>query len=206
MRDDDDRVLLRRVAGGDEHALRCLYARFRTRLWSYLFYQLDGDAGWTEEVVQDVFLAAWRAADTFRGDAQPATWLFRIAHNLAVNARRDRSRRPQAEPLEPADAGDNRADLLVDAPHDDAVLDRLALATALDRLSLMHREALELVFVQGFSLGEAAAILDVPVGTVKSRISYARRALRTHLASESSEGCGDARTAGMAGENHRDER
>ena len=205
MHADDERALLRRVAAGDEHALRCLYARYRTRLWTYLFHQLDGDAGWTEEVVQDVFLAVWRSAATFRGDAQPATWLFRIAHNLAVNARRDRSRRPQAEPLEPADVADERADPLVDDAHDDAVLDRLALSVALGRLSLPHREALGLVFVQGFSLGEAATILDVPVGTVKSRISYARRALRTHLASQSSEG-DDVQAAGMVGENHRDER
>ena len=62
------------------------------------------------------------------------------------------------------------------------MIDRLALAAALDQLSPRHREALELVFLQGFTLEEVAGILDVPLGTVKSRISYARRALQQELA------------------------
>src|SRR5215813_5698571 len=100
MQCDDERELLRLVATGDQHALRCLYAAYRPRLWSYLFARLDGDAGWTEELTQDVFLAVWRSAATFRGEARPATWLFRIAHNLAANARRARQRRPQVVRLD----------------------------------------------------------------------------------------------------------
>jgi RNA polymerase sigma-70 factor (ECF subfamily) len=199
MADDDERALLRRIAGGDQHALRCLYAGYRTRLWGYLLHQLDGDAGWTEEVAQDLFLAVWRSAGTYRGESRPAAWLFRIAHNLAANARRARARRLQSEPLA-AEAGD---ELPVEASHEDAVLDRLALLAALGRLSSAHREALELVFVQGFGMDEVAAILGVPVGTVKSRISYARRALRTHLVAETCDRDdreNSARTAGAARE------
>ena len=61
------------------------------------------------------------------------------------------------------------------------MIERMALADALDRLSAKHREALDLVFSYGFSLEEAARVLDVPLGTIKSRLSYARRALQEHL-------------------------
>jgi RNA polymerase sigma-70 factor (ECF subfamily) len=206
MRDDDERALLSRIAGGDQHALRCLYAAYRARLWSYLIHQLDGDAGWTEEILQDAFLAVWRSAGTYRGEAQPATWLFRIAHNLAANARRARGRRPQGERLDVADADDEWGDVLAEASHEDAVLDRLTLAAALDRLSPAHREALDLCFVQGFRIEEVATILDIPPGTVKSRISYARLALRAHLAAERRDYAGGAHTAATAGEGCREGR
>lgn len=206
MQSDDERALLRRIADGDQHALRCLYAAYRTRLWSYLFSQLDGDAGWTEELTQDVFLAVWRSAASYRGEAKPATWLFRIAHNLAANARRAWDRRPQSERLGATDDGDERDDLPLGVSPEDAVLDRLTLAAALDRLSPRHREVLDLLFVQGFSMDETASILGVPVGTVKSRASYARRALHAHLAAELCDGCDRAQTAGTAGEGCREGR
>lgn len=209
MQGDDERTLLHRIAAGDQHALRCLYAAYRPRLWSYLFSQLDSDAGWTEELTQDVFLAVWRSAATYRSEAKPATWLFRIAHNLAANARRTRDRRLQSERLDTDDSGDERDDLPVGASHEESVLDRLTLAAALDRLSLRQREVLDLAFVQGFSMDEIACILGVPAGTVKSRISYARRALHAQLAAEnrgSSNHSDSAHAAGMAREGCREER
>jgi RNA polymerase sigma-70 factor, ECF subfamily len=177
----DERALLAQIAGGDQHALRCLYAAYRTRLWNYLWRQLDRDPGWTEEVVQDVFLAVWRSAGSFRDEARVATWLFRIAHNLAANARREHSRRLSGQSLQ-GDGDESDEDVTGAADsHEDVVLDRLALAEALDRLSPKHRGGLDLAFFQGFSADEIAGILGIPTGTVKSRISYARRALRAHL-------------------------
>lgn len=176
-----DHCLLSRIARGEAQALHDLYAAYRTRLWSYLWPLLGRDAGWTEELVQDVFLAVWRSASTYRGQARVATWIFHIAHNLAVNARRDRSRRLIAESL----GGDDgeAAEAASSMPSPEAmVMDRLALDEALDALSAKHREVLDLAFVQGFTMDEIAAILDVPPGTVKSRISYARRALYAQLA------------------------
>jgi RNA polymerase sigma-70 factor (ECF subfamily) len=206
MRSDVERALLGRIAAGDQHALRCLYAAYRSRLWSYLYKQLDDDAGWAEELTQDVFLAVWRSAATYRAEAQPATWLFRIAHNLAANARRARDRRPTGERLDADDDGAERDDLPAGASHEDTVLDRLTLAAALGQLSPRHREVLDLAFVQGFRLDEVAAILDVPVGTVKSRISYARRALHAHLAAQTREARDSIQPAGMAREDCREDR
>lgn len=90
----DDEGLIGQIAGGDEGALRQLYASYRVRLWQYLWPQLNGDAQRVEEVLQDVFLAMWRQAWSFRGEARASTWLFRIARNRASNAMRDRARQP----------------------------------------------------------------------------------------------------------------
>ncbi len=180
----DDEALLAQVARGDQEALRELYARYRPRLRRYLWYQFDGDVGRLEEALQDVFLAVWRSAGKYRGEARVATWLFQIAHHQVLHARRDAARRitgtlaPFGEHLDEEIAPDPAWQSV---SHEDEVLDRLVLVEALGRLSARHRAVLELIFVHGFSPGEVARILDVPDGTVKSRISYARRALLKEL-------------------------
>lgn len=184
----DERDLLAQIASGDVDAMKCFYALYRQRLWAYLWRQLDRDSGWAEEVTQDVFLAVWRSASGYRGDAQVSAWLFRIAHNAAANARRARSRRIAGQQLtSETDDDECGSPITLASPSlEDAVLDRLALAQALDRLSPKHREVLDLAFYQGFGSEEIAEILGIPVGTVKSRISYARRALQAHFAQATS--------------------
>lgn len=182
----DERFLLAQIATGDEEALRQLYVAYRPRLRRYLWHQLDGDASGVEEALQDVFLAVWRAAGGYRAEARVSTWIYQIAHYVALRARRQLSQRSQSVWLDAGAGADGedaqgRADPASDA-FDDAVLNRLALSDAFDCLSLKHREALTLVFQHGFSLDEVAQILDVPAGTVKSRISYARKALLRALA------------------------
>ena len=172
----DDPALVARVAAGDEEALRELTARYRAPLRRYLWRQLDGDARAVEEVVQDVFVAVWRGAARYRGEAKVATWLFQIARFQALRARRSANRHAALMPLEPEEGEDGQADWL-GVSCEDEVIDRLELTEALGRLSPKHRETLELVFVFGFSPDEVARILEAPVGTIKSRISYARRAL-----------------------------
>ncbi len=172
----DDPALVERVAHGDSEALRELTARYRAPLRRYLWRQLDGDARAVEETVQDVFVAVWRGAAGYRGEAKVATWLFQIARYAASRARRKASHHAALTPLEPEEGDGERADWL-SASCEDEVIDRLALTDALRELSAKHRETLELVFVFGFSPDEVARILEAPVGTIKSRISYARRAL-----------------------------
>lgn len=197
MQQQDEPLLVARIAAGDGQAMHLLYAAYRPRLWRYLWQQLNGDASAVEDALQDVFLAVWRSAASFRGEAQVNTWIFRIAHYHVLHRHRDAARRPEGHlaPLDtlrdetgdpfggngPEGDTDGRRASQQDS-HEDEVLDRLALAVALDRLSPRHREALDLVFQQGFTLEEVAGILDVPLGTVKSRISYARRALQQELA------------------------
>jgi RNA polymerase sigma-70 factor, ECF subfamily len=184
----DAASLLARVAVGDEEALRGLYDAFRPRLRRYLWHQLDGDAAAVDDALQDIFVAVWRTAAGYRGEASVATWLFQIARYRALHARR--GRRGAGAPLSldrPEQERGIAADREALSP-EEQVLGRLTLARALAALSPKHREALYLVSQQGFSLEEAAAILGVPVGTVKSRMSYARKALLAALAGESAEG------------------
>jgi RNA polymerase sigma-70 factor (ECF subfamily) len=177
-------MVLAQIAGGDEEALHQLYLAYRPRLRRYLWHQLGGDAAGVDEALQDVFLAVWRTAAGYRGEARVSTWLYQIAHYVALGARRRLARIPASLRLDAAqddhDDAPDWADVAYDAC-DDTVLARLTLGDALGRLSPRHREALALVFQHGFSLHEVAQILDVPVGTVKSRISYARKALLREL-------------------------
>ncbi len=188
MRVLDERLLVAQVASGDEEALRQLYLAYRPRLRRYLWHQLGGDTASVEEALQDVFLAVWRTAGGYRAEARVSTWLYQIAHYTALSARRRLARYADSLRLDAAtddDAEPNGTnnvayDVAYDAC-DDIVLNRLILDDALGRLSPKHREALALVFQHGFSLDEAAQILDVPAGTVKSRLSYARKALLREL-------------------------
>ncbi len=175
---DEERRLIARIAAGDERALDILYARYRPRLRGYLWRLLHGDEGLIEEALQDIFVAVWQTASRFRGEARVATWVFQIAHNIALAARRRGVRRPISVPLLAADAPIANAQR---DPYSEGVLTRMAMHDALSKLSEKHREALDLFFRQGFSADEIAAILVIPAGTVRSRLSYARKALRDEL-------------------------
>lgn len=181
---EHDAEVLRRIAEGNEDALHQLYLAYRPRLRRYLWHQLGGNEAAVEDVLQETFVAIWQSAPTFRGDARVLTWVFQIAHHRLAHLRRDLARRPEGHLWVERDDGEDgaREPIAPDAPVEDVVVDAMLLAEALERLSAKHREVLELVFLQGFSLGETAAVLGVPEGTVKSRVSYARRALAEALA------------------------
>ncbi len=186
----DVQQLVARIAAGDDEALRELYGLYRPRLRRYLWHQLDGDLQAVEEALQDVFLAVWRTAGAYRGDARVATWIYQIAHYHVLHAHRSRHLRDELFPVDApygSDDGNAPSERLSIASHEDAVLDRLALADAFRQLSVKHRAVLDLVFQHGFSLDETAQILDVPLGTVKSRISYARRSLQRALSAPTTE-------------------
>ncbi|HEU0027460.1 MAG TPA: RNA polymerase sigma factor [Ktedonobacterales bacterium] len=179
-------LLLRRIADGDEEALRQLYVEYRPRLRRYLWHQLDGDGLAIEEALQDTFLAVWRSAGGYRGEAKFATWLFQIAHYVALRTRKASAQRGRSETEIASDPPEGAVIPMAASP-EDTVLEQLAFDEALSRLTPKHRAVLQLVFQQGFSAEEAAQILGVPVGTVKSRVSYARRALQSALACRLSE-------------------
>jgi RNA polymerase sigma-70 factor (ECF subfamily) len=164
---------LPRDDSGDE--LRELYRRYSGQLFGFACNAL-GDRGLAEEVVQDVFARAWRHADDY--DPQRAsvrTWLFSIARNRVVDARRRAAVRPgvtvDPEPESPAE---------LDRALEQAVL-RWQIAAALARLSPEHREVIRLAHYGGLTLREIAERKGIPLGTVKSRTSYALRSLRLIL-------------------------
>ncbi|HEV8193551.1 MAG TPA: RNA polymerase sigma factor [Ktedonobacterales bacterium] len=175
-------------ADGDHDALRELYARYRSRLRTYLRSRLNDDTATVDDLPQEIFLAVWSAAPAYTPQARTAAWIFRIAQHHFGHVQRALSRRPEGHLIR-NDAQHSDGDVTAHrAMVEDDVLTRVALADALARLSSAHREVLLLVLQQGFSIDEVASILASPVGTVKRRISYARRALlRSHVSSAAQE-------------------
>lgn len=173
---EQDQELVRRVADGDEQALRAIYTSYGRRLYAYAL-RLTGNQGVAEEVIQDTFLAVWNGARGYRGDSKVATWLLGIVHHQALNATR-RKRLPTTEMEDALHQAGN-----TDKPEDVATATdrRRALSAALAQLTRDHRTVLELVFYQGLSLTETARVLKCPVGTVKSRLSYAKTHMRQAL-------------------------
>lgn len=171
-----DVELLRQVAAGDARAFDELYVLYGAVVYNYLL-RLVNEPVIAEDLLQDVFLAVWQGADRFRAEAKVKTWLLRIAHHQAVSwLRRHR----------PASSLDDATDL---ADDDDHIDERLVQAwqadrvrAALEALSPKHRAAIELAFAHDLPYAEIARIMDCPVGTVKSRMSYALRHLTTVLA------------------------
>jgi RNA polymerase sigma-70 factor (ECF subfamily) len=171
----EDRALLRRISRGDERALEDLYARHGGALFGYLLLLSPGDRGLAEEVLQDTLVAAWRGAGGFRGASSAKTWLFGIGRRRM----RDASRRRGLPPLD----GEGLLEALpAREPGPEEALSRSESGAELERcigqLSQPQREALALVFFHELTYAEAAEVLGVPVGTVKSRLSNAKRALR----------------------------
>jgi RNA polymerase sigma-70 factor, ECF subfamily len=155
---------------GDE--LRELYRRYAPELFGFATNAL-GDRELAEEVVQDVFAQAWRRADQYdQRRASVRTWLYAIARNRIIDAHRRASVRPK---LAEDDSLDSAAE--VDAELDHAIL-RWQVTAALERLSPTHREVIRLAHYGGLSMREIAERTGVPLGTVKSRTSYALRHLR----------------------------
>jgi RNA polymerase sigma-70 factor, ECF subfamily len=164
---------LPRDRSGDE--LRELYRRYAGELFGFAANAL-GDREQAEEVVQDVFAQLWRHAGEYdQRRASVRTWLYAIARNRIVDAHRRAAVRPKyAE----EDSIESAAE--IDAAIDQAVL-RWQITAALARLSPAHREVIRLAHYGGLTMREIADRIGVPLGTVKSRTSYALRSLRLIL-------------------------
>lgn len=178
---DSDKELLARHVAGDTEAFGELVRRHRDRLWAVALRTL-GDREEAADAVQDALVSAYRAAHTFRGQSAVTTWLHRITVNACLDrARKKASRRTSTvedaerlehllEPHEAASAPAERHDL------------HRELFRALRTLPPEQRAALVLVDMQGYPVAEAAQILNVATGTVKSRCARGRARLLPLLA------------------------
>ena len=172
MMQTDDLDLIRRLQAGDDDAMRELYARFGQRLYAYAL-RLTNDPATAEDVTQSSLIAVWRGAGSFRGEGRIIAWLLGIVHHTAMKA--IRSAPAYADQAAEESIPDHQPSLEEQA--EGREMKRLV-RDGLTSLSLEHRTVLELVFYQGLSLNETAEVLDCPLGTVKSRLSYARQHLR----------------------------
>jgi RNA polymerase sigma-70 factor, ECF subfamily len=175
-RDATDAGLVRQVAAGDRSALAALYERHGQAVLAQIVLAV-GERTLAEEILQDTMLAAWRGAGSFRGDSRVRSWLIAIARRQA----RDRTRRRRADTVAddilsgwPA-AGPGPEDLALERA------EAAVIAQSIGELGPRHREILGLVYGASLSLAEAADVLQVPLGTVKSRLSGARSALASSL-------------------------
>ncbi|WP_322768303.1 RNA polymerase sigma factor SigM [Frankia sp. Cr1] len=172
---EQDRDLLRRHLDGDPDAFAALVRAHGNRMWTVAVGMLR-DREDAADTVQEAMLCAYRGAATFRGEASVATWLHRIVVNACLDRLRRRAARPQVRL--PTDGEGELAE-----PRD-AMAEgetRLAVDAALSRLPEALRLAVVLVDVLGYSVADAAALLAVPVGTVKSRCARGRTKLAVML-------------------------
>ncbi|MGP4109674.1 RNA polymerase sigma factor SigM [Streptomyces sp. 4N509B] len=171
-----DSDLLAQHVDGDPDAFAEIVRRHRDRLWAVALRTL-GDREEAADALQDAFVSAYRSAHTFRGQAAVTTWL----HRITVNACLDRARKAKSRRASPIPEPD-RLELLLE-PHESVAETaerqdlRHELTDALATLPPEQRAALVLVDVQGYPVAEAAGILQIPVGTVKSRCARGRARL-----------------------------
>ena len=166
-----------RHADADDDAIVTeLYRRYRTPLMSYLLRLTAGDRQQAEDVVQETMVRAWRQTDQLDLAAPSLMpWLVTVARRIVI----DQGRRRRARPTE---TGDQMLENVPVADTTEDLLRKVVVAEAMQALSAAHREILNETILRDRSVNQAAEALGIPVGTVKSRIYYALRALRLVLA------------------------
>ena len=191
-----DVELLRKAQAGDRAAFGQLVVHFQDRLYNAVL-RLVGDPEEARELTQEAFTRALVKIDSFRGDAAPYTWLFRIAVNLAISQLRKVQRRRVFSLDRPSgngaavgaseDQASNLIDRVAQASGDDPAQiienrerDQQVLA-ALGRLDAEYRAVLVMRDIEGFDYQQMADVLGLPLGTLKSRLFRARLALRDEL-------------------------
>ena len=182
-----DSDLLRKASQGDADSFGVFYDRYSSPVFNYLL-RLIHEQSAAEELLQDVFFAAWQGARRFRGDSSVKTWIFRIAHHRAVSWLRKNPRNRQPLNLETELPESLRADEASPEIHSFQNWRTDQIIQALDQLSEVHRAVIELTFIHDFSQKEIAQIMRCPAGTVKSRMSYALQHLNGILRQMGMEG------------------
>ena len=176
----NDEELIRQSLSGDRTAYEKLVLKYQDRLFNTMVH-VAGNSEDALDVVQEAFLQAYLRLSTFRQTSQFYTWLYRIAFNLSLGIRRKRK---------PITVGDGISAELGSEPVGDAVdpLDKIGndemrqiLWNAIDRLHDDYRSAIVLREIEGCSYEEISQILDLPVGTVRSRLHRARNILKESL-------------------------
>jgi RNA polymerase sigma-70 factor, ECF subfamily len=172
-----DEMLIRRIAGGDQQAMRTLFGRHRVVLYRWLL-RIVGDEPLAEDLLSEVFLDVWRQAASFEARSSVSTWLLAIARYKALSARRRRT---------DAELDDELASKLADPADDpELVLQKKnraeVLRRSLARLSPEHDEVIDLVYYHGKSVKEVAEIIGIAEATVKTRMFYARKKLAALVA------------------------
>ena len=162
-------------AASDEEIVAELYREYHRPLLAFVLRLTGGDRQWAEDVVQETMIRAWRSAD--RLDDRTSSlmpWLATVSRRIVIDNRRQREVRPP-------EVGDGPLENLPMADEMDGLLRKVVVTEALESLSPAHRQALTETVLRDRTVNQAAEYLGIPVGTVKSRVYYALRALRVAL-------------------------
>jgi RNA polymerase sigma-70 factor (ECF subfamily) len=166
-----------RAQAGDVNAFELLYHEYSPRIYALCLRLKAGDGSEATELLQDVFIKAWRRLDTFRGDSAFASWLHRLAVNTMLeNARSEGRRTARVLPMEDTSR-------LAGAARTSGIELKMDMESAIASLPRGARLAFVLHDVEGYQHQEIAEQLSVTVGTVKAQLHRARRLLRERLES-----------------------
>jgi RNA polymerase sigma-70 factor, ECF subfamily len=166
-----DAELLSRVADRDVDALRILHDRHAPWIIARLRRRCSNDDDVVADAAQDTFVAVWRSAASWSGSGEPAAWLWGIASRRLIGAQRRRTRWAPVSMPAHGDSAD-----VDDAPA--RLVDRLQLDAAVNGLSDDLRQVVMATYIDGLTVAEASELLEVPAGTIKTRLMRARRRLR----------------------------
>lgn len=182
----EERALIERCKRGDIGAFNDLVRKYEKQVYNFA-YRLTGNYDDANDVAQDAFLRVFNAIGTFRGDSSFSTWLFRITTNVFLDERKKAKAHPQTSLDEYLELGESSVARQIEdpSPTPEAVLEEseraLILSKAVGDLPEYQRAMVTLYHTQQKSYEEIAEIMDLPIGTVKSRLNRARLALKEKL-------------------------
>ncbi|MCB9727664.1 MAG: sigma-70 family RNA polymerase sigma factor [Deltaproteobacteria bacterium] len=186
---EDDRQLVERIVAGDHKAFRVLVERYQRRVYAVAF-GIMRNPDTAMDVTQDAFVKVYKHLPNFKGDSAFYTWMYRIVVNLCIDKKRRAKKAAEVDYDDTLSHGSDRftdgptlASIHIDSPH--RALQRQELrehmGEALEQLSDAHREILILREVDGLSYEELSEVLDIPKGTVMSRLFHARKNFQAAL-------------------------
>jgi RNA polymerase sigma factor (sigma-70 family) len=169
----DQELISRVVTRQDQHAFSQLVLRYQSQLRLWARRLCDGDTHLADDLAQEAFIKAYKALSAFRGDSKFSTWLYRITFNIAANRWRNKK-------IQWCELDDNE-DIELDHSEVDQYHAKKDLTAALKSLSPAQQMAISLCFDEGFSHEEAAQVMGVPLGTLKTHVNRGKQKLQIHL-------------------------
>jgi RNA polymerase sigma factor (sigma-70 family) len=171
----DQELIARVVSRKDQHAFAQLVLRYQSALRTWARRLCNGDTHLADDLAQETFMKAYVALGAFRAEAKFSTWLYRIAFNIAAN-------RWRAKKVEWCELDENE-DIAVEQCNVQQFHAKKDVEAAMQTLSAGQQLAIRLCYEDGFSHEEAASIMGIPLGTVKTHIARGKLKLQTQLAS-----------------------
>ena len=172
----ENRILLERIAQGDESSLTEFYRTFESRIYAFVKIRLN-DSHEAADLLNEIMWEVWRSAKTFKGNSTLTTWVFGIAHHKVVDRLRSKGKHAW-EPLESTATQEAEGDL-------DEILNQKQLGQhihyCMDKLSPDQRQTVYLAFFEDLSYREIGEIVGSPEGTIKARMFHAKQALKRCL-------------------------